>query len=221
MNYLLFTSFFILTTPILAEGGKAIEKEWKKKGLVDVKKLIPKVIVDLKYSGKDNFLGEDMYGDLKNCYLQKEVAYKLKKSYNYLQKIKKGYTFYIYDGARPLRVQKFMWEKVKGTPQQPYVADPKNGSIHNFGSAIDLTLADENGKELDMGTEFDFFGDLAEPRLESKLLKEGKLTLEQIKNRKLLREVMSISGFKVRPNEWWHFNAYGIREVKKKYGILN
>ena len=100
------------------------------------------------------------------------------------------------------------------------MANPKGGSIHNFGFALDLSILDEYGKELDMGTPFDDFTPLAEPRLEQKFLKEGKLTELQIKNRRLLRNVMEQSGFITLPVEWWHFDALPAAEVRLHYQIV-
>lgn len=113
-----------------------------------------------------------------------------------------------------------MWEIVRGTDKQKYVANPKTGSIHNYGCAVDLSIVDENGKELDMGTPFDYFGDLAQPRFEKKFLEEGKLTRTQIKNRQLLRHVMQKSGFQGILSEWWHFNGYPRKYVKEHYTII-
>ncbi len=113
-----------------------------------------------------------------------------------------------------------LWNRVKGTNQQPYVADPRRGSIHNYGFAVDLTLQDAGGKEVDMGTEFDHFGKLAQPALEDKFLKVGKLTQQQIDNRKLLRKVMKDAGFIQLPIEWWHFDALPEEVIRNKYEAI-
>jgi D-alanyl-D-alanine dipeptidase len=91
--------------------------------------------------------------------------------------------------------------------QRLYVADPKIGSIHNYGFAVDLTLADAAGREVDMGTGFDDFTPLSEPRLEERFLAEGRLSDDQVTNRRLLRGVMEEAGFRHLPLEWWHFDA--------------
>ena len=113
-----------------------------------------------------------------------------------------------------------MWEIVKDTPEKIYVANPKSGSIHNYGSAVDLTVVDEKGVPLDMGTPYDFFGDLAQPKYENKFLKEGKLTQKQIENRKILRKSMENAGFKNISNEWWHFDAFPRAITKKRFKII-
>jgi zinc D-Ala-D-Ala dipeptidase len=137
----------------------------------------------------------------------------LKKKYPNLE-------FLIYDAARPTRIQKIMWDFVKDTKLRDFVADPEDGSVHNFGSAVDLSLIDKNGNSLDMGTGFDYFGELAEPIAEKKMLKEQKLNVSQINNRKILRDSMESSGFKVRYNEWWHFEAFPLEIAKNKFQRL-
>ena len=197
-----------------------LKKELVRQGLVDIQQLDPTIKVELKYSTADNFLGQDVYGDLEKCFLQKQVALKLVEAQKQLKSINPGYSLKIFDGARPRRIQVKMWEIVKNTPQQEYVADPQKGSIHNYGAAIDLTIVDDKAQELDMGTPYDFFGDLAKPKLETRFLKQGKLSKEQVKNRKILRKVMTRAGFQTIPNEWWHFEAFPKPEVRKKYKII-
>ncbi|MDX1958781.1 MAG: M15 family metallopeptidase [Leptospiraceae bacterium] len=220
MNYILLFLGLGLFTIIFAEPRHELEEQWKKKGLVDVSTILPKVKVEIRYATKNNFMKKDVYDGMNKCYLQAIVADRLKQSYKYLTEIKPGYTLLIFDGARPLKVQKKMWKLVKGTSKQPYVADPSKGSIHNYGAAVDLTILNAEGKELDMGTEFDYFGELAEPVLEKKFLKEKKLTATQVNNRRLLRNVMRKGGFKVRSNEWWHFDSFTLEEAKKRFEIL-
>ncbi|MBN1499105.1 MAG: M15 family metallopeptidase [Spirochaetes bacterium] len=203
-----------------AEEISDIEKDLIRNGLVNIQSIDPTIKVELKYSTEDNFLGEDVYGDLTNCYLQKEAAVKLAKAQKFLKEKFPEYSLIVYDGVRPRRIQYKMWDIVKGTAQQGYVANPAYGSIHNYGSAVDLSIVDGEGKELDMGTPFDYFGDLAQPRYEKKFLKEGKLNALQIKNRELLRDVMTKAGFIYISNEWWHFNAFEKDAVKKKYKII-
>ncbi|MCJ7487022.1 MAG: M15 family metallopeptidase [Candidatus Aminicenantes bacterium] len=189
-------------------------------GLVDVQLLHSEIRVDLKYSTTDNFLGLDVYGALEKCFLQKEAARKLAAAQDLLTSLKPGWHLLIFDGARPRRIQVRMWEIVKDTPQREYVANPANGSIHNYGAAVDLTILKGDGHELDMGTPFDYFGDLAQPRLEEEFLKQGKLSEEQVGNRRLLRKVMNDAGFRPISVEWWHFDAFPREEVKKRFAII-
>lgn len=188
--------------------------------LVDIQKIDSAIKVDLKYSSNDNFLGADVYGDLDKCLLQKEVALMLANAQAYLKKIKPDYDLLVFDCLRPRQVQYKMWEIVKGTVQQKYLADPERGSMHNYGAAVDLTIIDSKGDELDMGTSFDFFGQLAEPKYEEKFFEQGQLTQQQVSNRKLLRKVMEKAGFQGISNEWWHFNAFSRNTVETKYDIV-
>jgi D-alanyl-D-alanine dipeptidase len=189
-------------------------------GLVDVKAKIPEIAIDLKYGTSDNFMGADVYGGLKRCFLVPEAVDMLAAAHKILKERDPDLTFVMYDCARPVRVQKVMWEVVKGTPSQNYVANPhtRTGSIHNYGCAIDMSLYDTKaGKDVDMGTPYDFFGRKAEPRHELKLWKKGQLTSAQLANRYLLREVMLRAGFLVIPNEWWHFNCTDNKSARTKY----
>jgi D-alanyl-D-alanine dipeptidase len=176
--------------------------------------------VHLAYSTSDNFLHEDVYGDLEACYLRREVAEMLAAAQMLLEEKRMGYQVIVYDCLRPRSVQYTMWRLVKGTGKEEYVADPEKGSIHNFGAAVDVSIVDQEGNRLDMGTPFDYFGDLAQPRYEDRFLREGALTENQVENRRLLREVMEKAGFQTIPDEWWHFNAFSPEEVKRRYAIV-
>lgn len=189
-------------------------------GLVDIQTTCPDILVQLKYATADNFLHKNVYGDLKKCFLLKEAALKLAVAQKNLAILKPRWRLKIYDGARPRRIQAAMWALVKGTPQQPFVANPKTGSNHNYGAAVDLSIVDDKGLELDMGTTFDYFGDLAQPRWEDAFLKKGVLTANQVMNRRLLRKVMTEAGFISISNEWWHFDAFPTDEVRKRFKIL-
>lgn len=192
-------------------------------GLVDVAAIIPGIYVDLKYSTTDNFFGKDVYGELSRCYVQPVVADMLQKAHSKLKEEYPDLTFLIYDGVRPLRVQQLMWDSLdKPDSVKPlYVADPKIGGLHNYGVAVDLTLAlQETGAPLDMGTPFDFFGYAAYPDREAQMLQEGKITAEQIKNREILRRVMAHGGFTGIGSEWWHFNAFSRKEAGEKFALI-
>ncbi|SMD41953.1 D-alanyl-D-alanine dipeptidase [Aquiflexum balticum DSM 16537] len=192
-------------------------------GLVDVEVIIPGVFVDLKYSTTDNFFGEDVYGELTRCYIQPVVAEMLKKSHEKLQADHPELTFLIYDGVRPQSVQQILWDNLdKPDSIKPlYVANPQVGGLHNFGVAVDLTLAHaDTGEALDMGTGYDYFGYPAYPDREGQMLKEGKITEEHIANREILREVMKYGGFTGIGSEWWHFNAFSRKEAAEKFGMV-
>jgi len=189
---------------------------------VDIHTIDTTIVVDLKYSTTDNFVGVDVYGDLESCYLQPQVAQMLAEAQRLLLQDHPNLRLLIFDCARPLSVQQILWD----TLQKPedikhlYVADPKEGSIHNYGSAVDLTIADRYGQPLDMGTNYDHFGPLAYPSQEAELLDSGELTEEQISNRKLLREVMTKAGFTIINTEWWHFNAFSRKHAQELFDII-
>ena len=216
--------FFLLLPEKNKSAGQTCEMELQlqKVGLVDIQKVNSKIQVDLKYSSKENFIGYDVYGCMTKAFLQKEAAAHLSFAANFLEKENKGFRLLVYDAARPLWAQKILWDSLKKPEslKQIYVANPKRGSIHNYGCAVDLTIVDKNGKPLDMGTAFDFFGNLAQPRLEKSLLKKGLLSPAQYANRVLLRQVMLHAGFSITSSEWWHFNFGSLNLVKKKYRII-
>lgn len=183
--------------------------------------LYPNVQVDLRYAGLNNFTGENLYnGCLLQAYLHRHAAEKFRHAVDLLKIEKPDWSFLIFDALRPLSVQRRMWSFVENTPQQIYVANPQRGSIHNFGLAIDLTLMDAEGCEVDMGTPFDSFEELAQPRFEEKFLQAGQLTAAQVANRQLLRKVMLGAGFLSIPHEWWHFNAVEIVEARANYTMI-
>jgi D-alanyl-D-alanine dipeptidase len=117
-------------------------------------------------------------------------------------------------------VQRILWDKVKGTHQEKYVADPDKGSMHNFGMAVDLTVIDEKGVPLDMGTGFDEFSDASQPSREDEFLANGTLSTRHITNRLILRHAMEASGFIQLPHEWWHFDAAPKAHVRAHYQIV-
>ena len=195
----------------------------KNNDLVNIQELDSTILIDLKYSTTDNFMNMDMYGDLETCYLRKNPAEMLLRANEYLKETNPELNLLIYDGLRPRSIQRKLWnalDEVPETERTQYVADPEKGSIHNYGAAVDLTLAHENGSPLDMGTNYDYFGELAFPALEDSLLSIGVLTKAQIQNRKILRSVMTKAGFSTISSEWWHFNAYSYQDIQSKYNII-
>ena len=160
---------------------------------VNLKEYSADFVYDMKYATDDNFLKTQVY-ECAECYLRLKTVQALVKANKKF--IKKGYRIIIFDCYRPLDIQKEMW-KIVSNPI--YVADPKKGSIHNRGGAVDISLVDLEGKELDMGTTFDHFGIEASHNYEN-------LSDEIKQNRKLLKKVMTNSGFLVFESEWWHYN---------------
>ena len=150
-------------------------------------------VYDMRYATSDNFLKSKVY-DCPVCYLRLKTVKALIEANQKF--IKKGYRIKIFDCYRPLDIQKKMWAIVSN-PE--YVANPKKGSIHNRGGAVDITLVDASGKELDMGTTFDFFGIEASHDYEN-------LSDEIKANRKLLKNTMTKCDFRILESEWWHYN---------------
>ncbi len=200
----------------------ALEQQMIKQGLVNIQTIDSTIDVKLKYSTTDNFVKKDVYGDLENAYLQPDIAKKLAKASTSLRKNHPGYRLLIYDAARPNSVQYILWDALDVPLRQKtqYVADPKIGSIHNFGCAVDLTVANEKGVPLDMGTPYDFFGPLAYPRMESQMLAQGKLTKKQLENRQILRQAMTQAGFRQNTTEWWHYDGLSRKNARAKYGMI-
>jgi D-alanyl-D-alanine dipeptidase len=189
-------------------------------GLVDIQKLEPSILVDLKYATTDNFTGKVIYSNLHQAYFHSVAANKLAKAQQLLQEQYLGFSLLIYDAARPLHIQQLLWESVKETPLSRYVAHPNKTGLHNYGMAVDLTIADSLQIPLDMGTPFDYFGKKAGINHEDSLLMMGLLTREQINNRRILRNVMRQAGFYAIEGEWWHFNACSLSEAKEKYLLI-
>ena len=149
-------------------------------------------VFDIKYATPDNFLKQAVY-DCGECYLRKSTAKALVKANEEFKSL--GYRIKLFDCYRPLSVQKKMWKILPGTH---YVANPAKGSKHNRGAAVDLTLVDAQGKELDMGTPFDFFGKKAHHTCTT-------LPKKVLENRKLLKDVLNKYNFKSIFSEWWHY----------------
>jgi zinc D-Ala-D-Ala dipeptidase len=187
--------------------------------LIDVSSL-KGVIIELRYNGTNNFMKEDLYQGFAQAYLHKLAFEKLQKAIANLTIERPRYSLLIFDALRPRSVQKKMRAFVAGSPYQEYVADPDKGSLHNFGMAVDLTIADENKKELDMGTPFDDFSDLAQPQLEENFLRDRSLSEQQYQNRLLLRRSMCEAGFEQLPHEWWHYNAFPADYVRGNFAIV-
>ena len=199
------------------------EQRMRQQGLINIQEFNPSILVELRYSTTDNFVGKDVYGCITDCYLQKRPAEMLSKASDLLQHKYPNYRLLVYDGGRPLSIQKVLWNSLpQYSPKQraTYVANPAEGSIHNYGSAVDLTIATADGTPLDMGTKYDFFGELAYPKKEAYFLKIKRLTKLQVANRQLLRSIMRVSGYMPIDYEWWHFNAVSRQTAKASYRII-
>ena len=182
---------------------------FERRGMVDVARLDPSLIVDLRYGTTRNFAGVDMYGDMKWAYLTTEAARSLVKAQKLLKKYDKNYSIMVLDAARPVSTQWRMWRVVRRSIGRQYVARPCKGGPHNDGVAVDVTLA-YCGKEMDMGTDFDSFSDMAHTDHERRLVAQGRMTKAALYHRYLLRKVMTQSGFMIYKREWWHFERHRI-----------
>lgn len=172
---------------------------------------------DLRYVGSNNFVGRDLYGTLDCRWLHKEAANALSQAVTLLQAKYPEYRLLVLDALRPHRVQIMLWDHLEGTKLRDYVADPARGSIHSFGMALDVTIIDQHGKELDMGTAFDEFVEKSHPKQEAQFLADGSLTSMQFNHRCILRDAMFGAGFRGINSEWWHFNFGDPDIVRQSY----
>ncbi len=168
---------------------------------VNIKKFSKNFVFDMKYATKDNFLKAKVY-DCAECVLRYKTVKALIIASDTLKKL--GYKIKFFDCYRPHDVQVKMWKIV---PNAKYVANPVKGSIHNRGCAVDLTLVTLKGKELDMGTKFDFFGEQASQNYKN-------LSTTILKNRQLLKSIMKFANFDPIESEWWHYNLVDGRNEK-------
>ena len=228
------------TKPASQSAADNFDKKMREYGLVDIRTLDKNILVDLKYSTTDNFVGKDMYGSLERAYLERKFAEKVLKAQQILRKRYPNYTLLIYDAARPISVQRTMKKIVAGTEFDCFVASGKTGGRHNYGVAVDLTIADKSGKPLDMGTGFDSFDkassvkgtpDTSDPSTRTiavyrafvrKLQADGLISKQAADNRILLLEVMLEAGLYPYRNEWWHFELINsMSSIRETYRLLD
>lgn len=165
--------------------------------LIEIKKAIPSVVLDIRYATTNNFMHQIMYKQAR-AFARKPVVEKLKVIQARLKK--DGYGLKIFDGYRPYAVTVSFYEKAT---DKAFVANPNKGSKHNRGCALDLTLIDlKTRKDIPMPTPYDSFEDAASPTY-------ANLPANIIKNRDYLIKIMHENGFKVVNNEWWHFDFNG------------
>ena len=172
---------------------------------------------DLRYASAQNFVGRDLYSPLDCAWLHRVAAHGLETANAWLKTQRTDLRFLVLDAMRPQRVQEQLWQSLEGTGLQMYLANPARGSIHSFGMAVDITLIDERGSELDMGTPFDDLTALSHPAKEAEYLAEGILNNAQIANRQLLRDAMTQGGFSGIGTEWWHFDCGDRLKVRADF----
>ncbi len=164
--------------------------------LIDIRTVNTGIVLDMRYATENNFLKRKVY-PVARCVLRGAAARRLSQVQEDLEK--KGLGLKVYDCYRPLSVQKLMWQVM---PDSRYVANPAKGSRHNRGAAVDLTLVDRNGKELEMPTGFDDFTVRAHRNYSG-------ASAQAKKNSKQLEDTMKKYGFIPISTEWWHFDAPG------------
>lgn len=173
------------------------------KKMADIKKVIPTIILDLRYATANNFMKKKLYPSITTTYIRYAAAKALQQVQLELNRQNLGLK--VFDAYRPFSVTEKMWEPIK---DERYVADPKNGSGHNRGIAVDLTIVDlKTKRELPMGTGFDNFGDTAHQTF-------TMLPTEILNNRNLLRSIMEKNGFKALETEWWHYSLPNAKDYE-------
>ena len=172
---------------------KKMEYDYDTTQWTDLHLLDSTIIIDMRYATTNNFVKEKMY-DCGRCFLRPEVARRVVQAHQQLQE--GGLGLKMLDCFRPRPIQQKLWDKF----QDPrYVTPPEKGSMHNRGAAVDLTIVDEEGNQLDMGTAFDFFGKEAHHAYMD-------LSEDVLRNRKLLKETMISVDLHPITTEWWHYS---------------
>ena len=172
--------------------------------LVKLSEIDPDIVVDFRYATDDNFLKKGVY-PRNEAFIINSAGQRLKRVNDRLEE--QGFGLKVWEAYRPPWVQKEMW---KILPDDRYVADPSLGSRHNRGCAVDVTLVDAQGNELEMPTLFDDFSEKAHPEY-------SDVSPIAIRNRQILRAAMMAEVFEPFPTEWWHFDDPNWRD----YPILD
>lgn len=174
--------------------------------LVELIEADPRLRIDLRYATADNFMKRVMYPSAR-ALLQKPAAYALKRANDRLHR--EGYGLIVLDAYRPWQVTRAMWDR--SPRDRAFLADPLQGSRHNRGAAVDVTLFEmASGKEVEMPSAFDEFTERAHPNYSGG-------SEEPRANRDRLRRAMEAEGFRVYDNEWWHFDYHDWAS----YPVLN
>ena len=176
--------------------------------------------MDLRYGTFNNVTGHDLYCGVQRAFIHKDALPKLKRAIKIMEREMPGATLVIFDASRPLYAQSALKRTVAGTPYSNFVSSGVTGGLHNYGLALDLSITDSEGNLLDMGTDFDSFERCAGEVGEADALQRGRLTEQQVNNRKILRSIMTRAGFVPLGSEWWHFNAYTRAYTKEHYQLF-
>ncbi len=183
-------------------------------GYINITEQDKNIFVSLMYARDDNFMGKVLYDDLREAYLHPDAISPLLKAQQLLQQAHPDYHLMIFDAARPMYIQQQMWDVVKGTRQQNYVSNPAHGGgLHNYGLAVDVSIANTQGDTIPMGTIVDHLGREAHTDFTA-------ISAEALQNRRLLIRVMREAGFRSLPSEWWHFNLVSRQVARDKYKLI-
>jgi len=219
-SIILFIGALLAVVSISNGCANEIEDKFLAAGLVDIHAIDDSIAVDLVNSDPaKNFFRENYYQGLNRAFLRKRVALQLSAAQKHLKSNFPEYSILIMDAARPRSVSALMFNKMQGTKFEKYVANPQSGSMHNYGVAVDVSIVDVSGKEIDMGFTPFFKNDLAI----SLGFVKGKifgLSETQQKNRELLANIMKNAGFQPLSHEWWHFDGMPKDEARKTYQII-
>jgi D-alanyl-D-alanine dipeptidase len=207
----LITGFFLGTSPLsvvaIEERPPLEHGSFRAPELVELIALEPGLRLDIRYATSKNFVGHPVYSEAR-AFLQKPAAEALVRVHRKLSS--QGYGLIIFDGYRPWSVTRIFWNAVSG-PQRLFVANPAEGSRHNRGCAVDLTLYElASGQAVTMPTEYDEMTERAYSDYAGG-------TPESIALRELLKTAMASEGFTVHPREWWHYDY----QDWQSYGILD
>lgn len=198
----------LVVAPARAEGPPREKGTFRKADLVELVALDPTIRLDVRYATARNFVGRPVYTEAR-AFLQRPAAEALVRAHRALRE--KGHGLLVFDGYRPWAITRLFWD-VTPRAKRDFVANPKKGSKHNRGCAVDLSLYDlETGREVEMPSAYDDMSERASPSYAGG-------TADQRAARDLLRAALEREGFTVEPNEWWHFNykdwrSYPILDV--------
>lgn len=173
--------------------------------LIEVTPATHEVQLDIAYAGSDNFTGKPVYGR-PACYLHAEAEARLRRAVELARQL--DLTLRIFDAFRPAEAQWRLWE---ARPDPDFLADPRRGSPHSRGAAVDLTLIGADGAALDMGTAFDAFTPLSHHA-------NRAIPVAAQRNRFLLLGIMSAAGWDFYGNEWWHYQLF---DARNRYPLLS
>jgi zinc D-Ala-D-Ala dipeptidase len=194
--------FILFSSLSFAQDAPPKEENKREADLVELVKLDKTIKLDIRYARTDNFVGKAVYTEAR-AFLQRPAAEALLRVHQKLKKQNLGLV--IFDGYRPWAVTKIFWE-VTPEDKRKFVANPKTGSKHNRGCAVDLSIYDrKTGKLIEMPSDFDEFTERASPDYQGGTEKARE-------NRDLLRRLMEAEGFTVNANEWWHFDYKNWQE---------